>query len=154
MYYLIYSSQTKKDLRKDELFSILEKSRVRNKLMGISGFLLCINEDYHPDVLNGMFLQVLEGEKEDVVKLYNIIKDDTRHREAVVIAEGVLFNRMFDNWRMGFRDLNILQFKSVLAQFDLNRDDLTKPLSSDENSEAVLEFIQAFYKVPSNLMRS
>jgi hypothetical protein len=153
MYYLIYSSLTKKDLSRDELFQILEKSRSRNNLMGLSGFLLCINEDYFSEIINGIFLQVLEGEKEDVLKLSDIIKKDKRHHDLVLVTEGVSLKRMFDNWKMGYRDMNILQFKSRLAQFDLKREDILKPAENPEDSQAIIELIKSFYKVPDKLLK-
>lgn len=150
MYYLIYSSRSKKDLSKEELFSILEKSRLRNKMMNISGFLLCINEDYHPELINGWFLQVLEGEKEDVLKLYESISEDKRHKDVKLLAEGRLMKRMFNNWSMGYRDMDILKFKSRLDAFDLSEEDLMNaPGDQQDNVDSVLEFIKSFYKIPN-----
>ena len=121
--------------------------------MGLSGFLLCINEDYFSEIINGIFLQVLEGEKEDVLKLYDIIKKDKRHHDLVLVTEGVSLKRMFDNWKMGYRDMNILQFKSRLAQFDLKREDILKPAENPEDSQAIIELIKSFYKVPDKLLK-
>ena len=155
MYYLIYSSISKKDLSKDELFAILERSRSKNKMMGISGFLLCINEDYHPEIINGKFIQVLEGDKKDVLKLYESIKKDSRHKNVVNLAEGVLLKRMFDNWSMGYRDMDILRFKNRLDEFDLNESDIVNAKGNQQdNVDSILEFIKSFYKVPENFIRS
>jgi hypothetical protein len=150
VYYLIYSSRSKKDLSKEELFSILEKSRLRNKMMNITGFLLCINEDYHPELINGLFLQVLEGEKQDVMKLYESIEKDGRHKDVKLLAEGRLMKRMFNNWSMGYRDMDILKFKSRLDQYDLSEEDLVNaPGDQQDNVDAVLDFIKSFYKIPN-----
>ncbi len=152
MYYLIYSSYTKKDMSKEELFSLLEKSRVKNKEMEISGFLLSINEDYHPEIINGRFIQVLEGNKKEVRKLYDTISGDKRHNKVEILAEGVLMKRIFDNWSMGFRELDILKFKNRLDQFDLSEEILLKS-KNDDQSQIVLEFVKSFYKVPENSIK-
>ncbi len=138
---------------KEELFSLLEKSRVKNKLMGISGFLLCINSDYHPEIINGRFIQVLEGEKKDVEKLFKSIENDPRHKHVKIIADGVLMKRMFNNWSMGYRDLDILKFKSRLDKFELTEENLLGSKNSDE-SQTVLDFIKSFYKVPDNIVKN
>ncbi|MEQ8518713.1 MAG: BLUF domain-containing protein [Cytophagales bacterium] len=153
MYYLIYSSYSKKDMGKEDLFSLLEKSRVKNKLMGISGFLLCINADYHPEIINGRFIQVLEGDKKEVKKLFESIKKDPRHKHVEIIADGVLMKRMFDNWSMGYRDLDILKFKSRLDKFELTEDNLLGSKNDDE-SQTVLDFIKSFYRVPDNIVKN
>ena len=154
MYYLVYSSISRKDLSKDELFSILEKSREKNRMMGITGFLLSINEDYHPEIIKGKFLQVLEGEKEQVIKLYESIKKDKRHKEVKIVSEGVLLKRMFNNWSMGYRDMDILKFKNRLDIFDISEKDLINASGNEQdNPESVLEFIKSFYKVPESAFK-
>lgn len=151
MYYLVYSSLTKTDLEKEELFKILEDSRIKNDSKSISGILICVNEGIHPEILDGIFLQVLEGEKENVLELYDNIKNDQRHHSVNIIAEGVHLERMFDEWKMGYRDLNILEFKAVLRQFDLSQDDILKPNDIDEKSDTILELMKSFYRNPKNL---
>lgn len=154
MYYLVYSSESKKDMSKDELFVILEKSRQKNKMMDISGFLLCINEDYHPEIINGRFLQVLEGEKKDVIKLYESISMDKRHKNVKVLSEGVLLKRMFNNWSMGYRDLDILKFRNKLDEFQLSENEIMNSNGNEQdNSQAILDFIKNFYKIPESAIK-
>lgn len=148
MYYLIYKSESEGDFNKDRLFEILEKSRKKNAQKNISGFLLCINEDLSPELINGKFIQILEGEKEDVKALYNKIKEDPRHKNVKVISEGVTMKRIFHSWNMGHRDFDILSFRSILKQFDLKEEELMDENKAQEHQELILDFIKSFYKTP------
>ena len=57
----------------EELLAILRQSKAANPLHGITG-VLCYSE--------GIFLQVLEGGRSAVNRLYNRIVADARHREV------------------------------------------------------------------------
>jgi len=59
-YRLVYSSEAAPGLTPAELEGMLAESRIRNKAHGISGVLIFVD---------GAFLQVLEGEKNDVLDL-------------------------------------------------------------------------------------
>lgn|GEM_PF-2339820 len=46
------------------------------------------------------FLQVLEGPREDVERIYAKIEHDPRHREIVVLSSGPIASRSFERWAM------------------------------------------------------
>ena len=62
---LIYSSAAAPDLDMDDLQQMLAESRVRNRARGITGVLVYVD---------GVFLQILEGEKEKVLELMDAIE--------------------------------------------------------------------------------
>src|ERR1035441_9756895 len=75
---LIYSSEATPGLAAAELEEMLAESRIRNQVYGITGVLLFVE---------GAFLQILEGEKDDVLGLMERIERDPRHRGVKVFYE-------------------------------------------------------------------
>ena len=51
-------------------------------------------------------MQVLEGEQSSVQQVFNKISRDPRHRGVVVLLRQTIAARDFDDWSMGFRNLN------------------------------------------------
>ncbi|HEY3350195.1 MAG TPA: BLUF domain-containing protein [Thermoanaerobaculia bacterium] len=92
-YRLVYSSEAAPDLTPAELEGMLAESRIRNKAHGISGVLIFVD---------GAFLQVLEGEKNDVLDLMGRIDRDPRHRGVKVFYEQDVDDRAFDSWSMAY----------------------------------------------------
>ena len=76
--------------------SILESSRRNNKNSGITGILF---------FSDGHFLQVLEGETQDVLKTYGRIAQDPRHSNIVLLLQHEIERRDFDGWTMGWRTI-------------------------------------------------
>lgn len=117
-HYLIYSSRCVPELSEIELIQILHESRINNENKGISGILL---------FKKGHFLQVLEGNKQDIIDLYQNIKTDKRHFLCHVIClepSGGYQNRISKE-AMSFRTENSkysAQFNSFMQpsfNFDL-----------------------------------
>jgi hypothetical protein len=92
-YRLVYSSEAAPDLAPAELEGMLAESRIRNKAHGITGVLVFVD---------GAFLQILEGEKNDVVDLMSRIDRDPRHRGVKVFYEQDVDERAFDSWSMAY----------------------------------------------------
>ena len=90
--------------------SILKTSRENNPAKGITGF-LCVSGD--------VFLQVLEGGRDEVCELFNRIVKDERHANVRLLAYQEIRQRKFGNWTMGQVDLSKintgLQLLYVLA---------------------------------------
>ena len=76
----------------------------------------------------GNFLQVLEWEESEVMKLYETIARDPRHHGLNIIDKGNLKRRQFEDWSMGFRNLDDDAVKSLpgFSQF------MNKPLTLEE----------------------
>lgn len=96
----LYASRAAKPLVSAVLDSILEQSSHRNPALGITG-LLC-----HTDEL---FVQVIEGGRDEVCELFNSIVRDSRHVNVRLLAYEEIAERRFGNWSMGqvnLRDVN------------------------------------------------
>ncbi len=92
-YRLIYSSEATGEMARADLEQMLEESRVRNARRDITGALVFVD---------GVFLQVLEGERDDVEDLMESIRRDPRHRNLKVFHEEESDRRTFPTWRMAY----------------------------------------------------
>jgi hypothetical protein len=97
MIQLAYVSSTKGLLTVDEIEKILVGSREKNRKLGITGMLL---------YKGGNVLQVLEGEKEEVVALFEVIRKDERHGGIIQLYQRNIKEGDFPEWTMGFHELN------------------------------------------------
>lgn len=89
---LMYASRAAETLRPEVLGAILKKSTQNNPAVGVTG-VLCFSGD--------IFLQVLEGGRSQVSKLYNRIAADPRHRDVVLLSYDEIEERSFAGWAMG-----------------------------------------------------
>jgi hypothetical protein len=88
----MYASRAAAGMDHEELLAILRQSKATNPLHGITG-VLCYSE--------GIFLQVLEGGRSAVNRLYNRIVADPRHREVELMLYEETSERRFAGWSMG-----------------------------------------------------
>jgi hypothetical protein len=93
----IYVSSSVKLFTSDELVELLEKSRINNEKLGLTGMLL---------YKDGDFMQVLEGDEEAVRWLSARIGRDPRHTNVKALLEGPITEREFPDWSMGFHNLD------------------------------------------------
>lgn len=89
---LLYSSEAADAADPKLLSDILEKSRRDNPARGITG-VLCVSDD--------VFIQVLEGGRDEVCELYNAIVRDKRHKKIRLLAYEEIEQRKFGGWTMG-----------------------------------------------------
>jgi hypothetical protein len=89
---LMYASRAVPAIDQEELLVILKKSKANNPKNGVTGA-LCFSE--------GVFLQVLEGGRTAVNKLYNRITSDARHTDVVLLNYEEIEERRFAGWSMG-----------------------------------------------------
>jgi hypothetical protein len=88
----MYVSRAVPAVDQEELLSILRKSKSNNPSQGITG-VLCFSE--------GIFLQVLEGGRGAVNRLYNRIATDHRHTQVELLGYEEIGERRFAGWAMG-----------------------------------------------------
>jgi hypothetical protein len=79
-------------LDQEELVTILRQSKANNPSTGVTG-VLCFS--------GGIFLQVLEGGRSAVNKLYNRIGADPRHTDVELLLYEEIGERRFASWSMG-----------------------------------------------------
>ncbi len=99
VYQMVYISAQTVEFDDASLRELLAVARKNNQAAGISGMLL-----YH----EGSFIQVLEGDREDVERLFNKIGLDGRHANTTVIFKGHAEERTFEEWGMGFLSVKAL----------------------------------------------
>jgi hypothetical protein len=93
----IYASRAAQAVSPVMIDDILEKSRTCNPASGITG-ILCYSGD--------VFIQVLEGGRDEVCELYNKIAGDRRHTNVRILVYEEIRERKFCNWSMGHVDLS------------------------------------------------
>ena len=89
---LMYASRAADSVKPDGLNAILRRSTTHNPAAGITG-VLCFSGE--------VFLQVLEGGRSQVSRLYNRIAQDPRHTEVVLLSYDEIEERSFAGWAMG-----------------------------------------------------
>lgn len=102
---LLYASRTKTTIDKEMVDSILGQSRAHNPELGITGT-LCYG--------GNIFMQVLEGGRDEVNGLYNKIVSDGRHEHIVILHYEEIFERRFAGWTMGYVNLEKLNPTTLL----------------------------------------
>lgn len=91
---LIYTSKAAVDLSDEQLGEILNFSIRNNRSRGITGLLL---------YGKGTFMQLLEGEADDVDATFRRIAEDTRHHDIECHLRTPASKREFEQWHMGYR---------------------------------------------------
>ena len=104
---LMYASRAAETVRPETLNAILKKSTQNNPVIGVTG-VLCFS--------GAIFLQVLEGGRSQVSKLYNRIAVDPRHRDVVLLTYDEIAERRFAGWAMGQVNMNMLN-PSLLLKY-------------------------------------
>lgn len=122
---LVYVSSATVELPFSELLRILEKSRIENARLGITGMLL---------YKGGNIIQALEGAAGDVESLYQRIQSDKRHKDVTTLWREPVEKRQFGNWSMGFRKVEELPAETLdsYSQF-LSRPDLARAFADNKH---------------------
>ncbi len=93
--------------------------------------------------LNSRFLQVLEGEKQEIENLYRKIQADRRHDRVYVLLSGPLGRRNFENWAMGFREVDRNDHDRFQNGLEVLKDIENATISPDDHP--ALQFLKMFY---------
>jgi len=102
---LMYASRATESVRPETLNAILKKSTHNNPGVGVTG-VLCFS--------GTIFLQVLEGGRSQVSKLYNRIAQDPRHTDVVLLSYDEIDERNFAGWSMGQVNMSRLNTSLLL----------------------------------------
>ena len=116
LYCLVYTSIANQKMSDDDLKDLLKKIRIKIETSHVTGMLL---------YLDPFFMQVLEGQEATVNKLFNLIKQDSRHHKVSLIYRKPIEERFFSNWTMGFSKIG----HEKLVTMDGFSDFLQKPTS-------------------------
>jgi hypothetical protein len=99
----LYASRPAAKLDGPLLDGILAQSRRNNPELGVTG-LLCVSDN--------LFVQVLEGGRDEVCELFNVIVRDDRHKQVRLLIYEEITERAFGGWSMG--QVNIARLNPAL----------------------------------------
>jgi hypothetical protein len=94
---LLYTSLAVREMNTDDLTGLLAQSREKNARLKITGLLIYSKRE---------FMQLLEGNKEDIFELYNTIVKDERHQQVKLLWDGEIEDRSFKDWSMAFLNID------------------------------------------------
>lgn len=80
-------------MQTDDLESMLQQARANNAAAGVTGALIYVD---------GVFLQILEGEQATLRGLMARISKDVRHETVTVLKEGEVSRASFADWTMAY----------------------------------------------------
>jgi Sensors of blue-light using FAD len=135
-YYIAYFSSALEKYSDEDLKLLLQKSRNNNTQLGITGILM-----YY----DGSFAQVLEGEYEEVNKIYQKISNDKRHRHIIKMKEGFGDNRIFPDWSMAFHTIKTENFLDISGFKLFVYKEIFPNLEMDENNPIWI-VLKAFFE--------
>lgn len=101
---LLYISHAAPSVSDKQIEDILASSRRNNPAKNLTGVLV------HG---GGLFMQVLEGPEQEVLRQYVKILDDQRHSDARILQISPANGRIFEKWSMGGIDADPLQFQHI-----------------------------------------
>jgi hypothetical protein len=104
---LLYASRVSATIDDALMESIVLGSEARNREHGITGILCTYPE-------GGVFLQALEGARQEVNALYANIVRDRRHEDVTLLHYEEIQERRFAGWRMGSVDLKRINLSTIL----------------------------------------
>lgn len=104
---LIYASRASKPILHDQVESILASARKNNATRGITG-VLCYSD--------AIFVQVLEGGREQVNQMYTRLQRDDRHHDLILLGYESIDVRQYSSWTMGKIPLDKIN-RSLLLKY-------------------------------------
>ncbi|TDR73266.1 BLUF domain-containing protein [Paludibacterium purpuratum] len=106
---LIYASHTQEAISGRLIEDILSQAQVHNPTKGITG-LLCYSRN--------TFVQVLEGGRDEVNRLFQLLAKDPRHQDVTLLSYEEIVERRYANWAMARVALDKLNMSLLLRYSD------------------------------------
>lgn len=100
-YEILHTALANKSFTESELIKIANSLAERNEALGITGALLYNNRE---------FIQLLEGEKDNLKNLMSTVEDDTRHGNIHILWEGEVIDFGYSNYGLS------IKMKSMINQ--------------------------------------
>lgn len=136
MIHLIYISSATKWPTEEDLTELLKQAKSRNALNNITGMLLYDNATY---------LQVLEGNADDVHEIFEAICKDPRNTGIVKLVEEEIEDRDFPDWSMGFKKLQNCSPDELPGFVDIFNGKLDLEIAS-KNKLSAIQLLMNFAK--------
>lgn len=118
---VVYCSKASSDLGPADIEQILNSARRNNKKNHITGLLVFDNQ---------YFLQVLEGERQQVSELVTKISTDQRHQKFCFISVSTICLREFSHWSMAYVSKNKLK-RDLLIKYSVTDEFAPYNLTAD-----------------------
>jgi Sensors of blue-light using FAD len=119
-------------MQTDELQELLDHSRRSNAAKGITGALV---------YAEGIFLQILEGDKDLLNDLMAKIRQDVRHENVIVLQEGEVPAAVFGGWKMAYVSATAKQV-AMWAGISTVTDTTDTPNETVEEQNRTFQFAQ------------
>jgi len=132
---LIYLSYRTEKCTNDEIDKILTISIKKNETKNVTGILL------YSDTI---FIQVLEGQKDEILAIYDKIKQDPRHTKVVMISLRTIQNRYFPSWQMGSKKFDTESYEFISKMDNESAKQFKELLNGDTKINAI-DIIKKFY---------
>lgn len=124
---LVYLSFRNPKCDDQEVDKILKSSVANNGKQDITGVLLYSKTK---------FLQVLEGEKEHIMALYDKIKTDKRHRSPVMLSIKPIMQRYFPSWQMAGKEIDTEEYHFLTDLTSVEKEEFKALLDGQNNNNA------------------
>lgn len=144
IFYLVYTSIASKLMSDQELLILLDQSRNNNIVIGLTGMLLYMEGKFITKT-QGRFIQVLEGEQDQVLNVFKSISKDERNVSVLMLGSGFNSHRNYPTWAMGFRSLDVGHYKNVDGFYDLR--DWIDAVKSKQDANGIEDFLLSFYLI-------
>ena len=133
---LFYCSLAKEDISKDDILNILQCSRRNNEKIEVTGILLYWKK-------TNQFLQLLEGEENVILDLYDKICKDTRHSLSKIVYQEDILERGFEGWTMAFKGIDEINTSGIDGFSEISKMDFTNERTEVSPSIAI-KLIKSF----------
>ena len=138
---IVYTSAASAPLSQEDIDQILDSARSNNSAADITGMLLCTDEG---------LIQLLEGEQEQVLLTYELIKADSRHNGVLELLSRTVRSRMFPDWRMGYEYL--APSRQNDAVFRITRKSIARGIEGITDQD-IRTLMQSFLRVSGTTRR-
>lgn len=135
--YVSYMSNQANVLNEKNIEDLLFQVRKKNKRLAITGLLLLIQ---------GKFIQYIEGPAKEIDKVYKKIKNDPRHNELLLLDKGELEERQFTDWSMAYQKVKDADIEKLVGYKDLKLNELFFVDKDERSAHPVLEILYNFTK--------
>jgi len=137
--FVSYMSSQSRVMSKKSIEEFLFQVREKNKLLTITGVLLLIQ---------GKFVQYIEGPEEEITDVYKSISNDQRHTDLILLDSGDLEERQFKDWSMAYKEVSDKQIKGIVGEKKLDLEDIFLT-DKDYKNHPVLTVLYDFVKTLS-----
>jgi hypothetical protein len=141
--YIVYVSQAEKDLPKSAPEDILAESRPYNSAHDITGILLFVEG---AGGRRGSFMQLLEGDADEIERLRKRIFADGRHHTKVVLESGEKPQRDFADWSMAYKAVDPAALRAHPQFSDLGDPDFIRK-AQQSGAPGALSFLCDFWEM-------